>query len=172
MSYPPGAAYYAEFTTSNPSTAAAQTADSLPVATANHNGVDDATFALTVTLLDVGRYKITGTVPSAYVVGDRVWISVVATVTGAAGPVTGKGPVDDFAVALAWGGIFTDAQVGVLLRAVGAATAGDVLSNVDGTLQNFQDALDPTTTRIIATNAPLPPPGTIGVAPVRTVVIS
>ncbi len=57
-------------------------ADFLPVATANHNGIDDATFVLTVTNIDAGRYKITGTIPGTYVGGDVINTTVVSTVQG------------------------------------------------------------------------------------------
>lgn len=85
MSYKPSDPYYKEFTTANPSTGAAQNADSLPTATANHNGTDDGTFVLTVTNIDTGRYKITGTIPSGYAAGDVLNVSVAATVNGVAG---------------------------------------------------------------------------------------
>jgi hypothetical protein len=94
-----GGNYYAEFTTANPTTGAAQDADSLPVATATHNGTDDATFTLTVTHMDTGRYKVTGTVPGGYAAGDYVQVSVAATVA----TVAGKGVIDDFMVAPAAG---------------------------------------------------------------------
>jgi hypothetical protein len=96
MQRKPGDAYSTEFTTSNPTTGAAANADSLPVATANHNGTDDGTFsaALTVTNLDTGRYKITGTVPSGYAAGDTVTVTVAATCGG----VAGKAKVDTFGV--------------------------------------------------------------------------
>lgn len=93
-SFKPGGAYSAEFVTSNPTTLAAQTADSLPTATANRNGTDDAAFVLTVTNLDTGRYKVTGTVPVTYVAGDSVALTAAATVAG----VAGKGVVDAFVV--------------------------------------------------------------------------
>lgn len=86
MSYKPGDTYYNEFTVQTPSTGAAVNADSLPVATANHNGTDDATFTLTVTNLDTGRYKISGTIPTGYAAGDTVTPTIAATVGG----VTGK----------------------------------------------------------------------------------
>lgn len=92
MSFKAGDAYYQEFTTANPTTLAAQNADSLPVATANHNGTDDAGFTLTVTNLDTGRYKISGTIPAGYVAGDVVNVTVAATVA----TVNGKVPVDSF----------------------------------------------------------------------------
>jgi hypothetical protein len=122
MGYSPGAAYYAEFATSNPSTAARQTADDLPVATANRNGVDDAEFVLVVTLIGIGRYTITGTVPVGYSEGDRVWISVTATVTGQTGPVSGGDVVDWFTV---------DVLEGATLAAIAAVAAE--ISNLSGT---------------------------------------
>ena len=85
MGYDPGSAYYKEFATANPTTGAAQNADSLPTATANHNGSDDGSFGVTVVNLATGRYKITGTVPSGYAPGDVVNVSVAATVDSVAG---------------------------------------------------------------------------------------
>lgn len=92
MSYKPADSYYKLFTTSSPSTGAAVNADSLPTATANHNGADDSSFTLTVTNVDTGRYKITGTIPSGYSSGDVVNIEVSATVSA----IAGKAIVDTF----------------------------------------------------------------------------
>lgn len=86
--------YYGEFCTQRFDTGAATDADSTPSATANKNGVDDASFSLTVTKIDTGRYKISGTVPAGYSAGDTVLISVAATVNS----VAGKGVVDQFQV--------------------------------------------------------------------------
>ena len=94
MFYKPGDSYYKEFTTSDPASGAARTADSTPAATANHNGTDDSNFALTVTNIDTGRYKITGTVPSGYAAGDVVNVTISATVNS----VAGKATVDTFMV--------------------------------------------------------------------------
>lgn len=84
MSYKPGDPYVTLFTTSNPTTGAAQNADSLPVATANRNGNDDGAFTLTVANLDTGRYRVTGTIPGGYVSGDTIHVTVAATVAGVA----------------------------------------------------------------------------------------
>lgn len=92
--YKPSDPFYKVFTTSSPSTGAAVNADSLPVATANHNGADDGAFTLTVTNIDAGRYKITGTVPSGYVKGDVVNVTVAATVS----TIAGKATVDTFTI--------------------------------------------------------------------------
>lgn len=92
MSYRPGDSYYGEFTTCNPATGAAQNADAPPAATATRNGADDAGFALTVSNLDSGRYRVSGTVPAGYARGDSVQISVAATVAG----VSGKAVIDAF----------------------------------------------------------------------------
>ena len=92
-----GGNYYAEFITQNPSTGAAQNADSLPAATATHNGTDDGTFSLTVANIDTGRYKVTGTVPVGYAVGDFVQVSVAATVN----TIAGKAVVDNFIIGTA-----------------------------------------------------------------------
>lgn len=94
MSYKPGDAYYGLFVTSSFTTGAATNADTTPVATATKNGADDSSFALTVTNLDTGRYKVTGTIPSGYVSGNAVAISVAATVGG----VAAKGILDQFLI--------------------------------------------------------------------------
>lgn len=92
-----GSNYYAEFITQSPTTGTAQNADSLPTATATHNGIDDGSFALTVTNIDTGRYKITGTIPGGYSAGDYVQVSVAATVNA----ISGKAIVDNFMIAVA-----------------------------------------------------------------------
>lgn len=80
----PGSPYTSQFTTSNPTTGAAQDADSLPVATASRNGVVDDGFVLLVTDIGTGRYVVSGTVPSSYKAGDSVAILVHAVVDGIA----------------------------------------------------------------------------------------
>jgi hypothetical protein len=92
MSYLPGGAYNAQFCTQRFDTGAATNADSLPTATATRNGTDDVTFTLTVTNMDTGRYKISGTIPAGYAKGDAVQVSVAATVNG----VAGKAVIDSF----------------------------------------------------------------------------
>lgn len=94
MKYKPSQAYYKEFTTARFSTGAAYDATGTPVATANKNGTDDGAFSLTVTNIDTGRNKITGTVPSGYADGDIVNVTVAATVDG----VAAKAVVDTFLV--------------------------------------------------------------------------
>jgi hypothetical protein len=89
----PGGPYYVEFVTTS-STGAAVNADSTPTVTMNHNGSDDGTFSITVTALDTGRYKGTGTVPASYLPGDYVWASVAATIGG----VAAKAVADKFVV--------------------------------------------------------------------------
>jgi hypothetical protein len=91
-----GGSYYVEFITSNPSTGAAVNADSTPVATANKNGTDDATFTLTVTNIDTGRYKAVGTIPTSYNPGDMVNVTVAATVGG----IAAKAVIDKFGIDL------------------------------------------------------------------------
>ena len=92
MAFIPGGTYFGVFTTQNPATGSVTSASALPVMTATHNGADDSTFALTVSLLDTGRYKVTGTIPSGYAYGDVVQIVAAATVNG----VAGKALVDSF----------------------------------------------------------------------------
>jgi len=93
----PSGSYYGEFCTQRFDTGAANDADSTPTATANKNGTDDGSFTLTVTKIDTGRYKITGTVPNGYSAGDIVVVTVAATVNS----VAGKGVVDQFQVVTA-----------------------------------------------------------------------
>ncbi len=92
----PGGGYYAFFTTINATTGAAVNADSLPTAIAYKNAVDDHTnFALTVTNITTGLYKITGTIPAGYVGGDSVSVVVSATI----GTIAGAKVVDEFLAA-------------------------------------------------------------------------
>lgn len=85
-------------------TGAAVNADSLPTATAYHNGVLDAGFTLTVVNETTGIYKVSGTV-GAYTVGDSVGIVVNATV----GTITTVATIDS-------------GYVDILSNSVGAAT--------------------------------------------------
>ncbi len=107
MPFKPGSLYYKEFVTSSPSTGAATNADSLPTATANHNGSDDGAFTLTVANQDTGRYKISGTVPSGYAHGDVVCCSVAATVGG----VAGKAIVDTFQIDMGFDAVVIESGV-------------------------------------------------------------
>ncbi len=77
----PGENYYGQFVTQNHSTGALQAADTLPVATATRNGVDDGAFTLTVASLATGRYLISGVIPSGYAPGDTLGVSYTATVS-------------------------------------------------------------------------------------------
>lgn len=112
MSYRPGDAYYGEFTTCSSATGGAQNADAVPVATATRNGADDASFILTVTNLDPGRYRVSGTIPASYARGDSLQVSVAATVGG----VAGKAVVDSL--------VLDSKRVGDLADYAGADTAG------------------------------------------------
>jgi hypothetical protein len=85
MSYKPSDSYSKEFVTSSPTTGAAADADSTPAATADFDGSGTGSMALTVTHIDTGRYKITGTIPAGRVKGDVLNVSVAATVGGVAG---------------------------------------------------------------------------------------
>jgi len=141
MLYRPGDSYFTEFTTQRLETGVATDADSLPVATANKNGTDDGSFTLTVTNLDTGRYKITGTVPGGYTAGDKVVVTVAATVNG----VAGKARVDQFQItginvndATAAGISRVDASVSsraapgaAMTLAAGAVNAAAIASDTD-----------------------------------------
>lgn len=127
--YPPGAAYYAEFTTSS-STGAAANADSTPAATANHNGSDDGAFALSVANLDAGRYKVTGTVPGGYSQGDRFMVSISATIGG----IAAKEVIDNCEVrsVVSDSSVAADVQAGLTAQGYSTARAGylDALSGI------------------------------------------
>jgi hypothetical protein len=119
MSYRPGDPYHGEFTTCSATTGGAQNADTLPVATATRNGVDDVTFELAVVNLDTGRYKLSGTVPPSYAQGDSVHVSVAATVGG----VTGKAIIDAF--------VLDSKRVGDLNDASPAPTVAQIRQELD-----------------------------------------
>lgn len=138
----PGSAYYGEFITATASGAATD-ATGTPVVTANRNGADDSAFVLTVTYLDTGRYSYTGTVPSTYVSGDCVSVTVEATVSA----VDQKFRVDSFIVAdlsqaYPDGKLYFDSVSGAAGAAVGVngtvsnpcSAEADILSLVTSTL--------------------------------------
>jgi hypothetical protein len=81
----PGDVYFVYFSTANPSTGAAQNADSTPTLIMSHNGTDDNTVTFTVTHLATGRYSANATIPSTYVEGDSFAVWVDATVASVAG---------------------------------------------------------------------------------------
>jgi len=94
LTYKPGMAFYCLFTTQQFDSGSSSDADSLPVAIATKNGIDDVSFVLTIAKLDIGRYKISGTIPLGYTTNDVVQISVGATVGG----VSGKAVVSEFII--------------------------------------------------------------------------
>ena len=126
MFYKPGDSYYKEFTTSDPTSGAARNADSTPVATANHNGIDDSTFVLTVTNIDTGRYKITGTVPAGYAAGDVVNTSIAATVNSVAGKIA----IDTFMVDTKRVSNLNDIASSSIVSGGAIATSSGAVSNV------------------------------------------
>ena len=138
----PGDSFYGEFTTANPSTGAAANADSLPVATANHNGSDDASFVLTVANIDTGRYKITGTVPGGYAKGDVVNITVAATCSG----VAGKARVDGFTIDSKRVGDLNDSPYngGAVVSVTAPVTVGTNSDKTGYTLGSFGFTVAPT----------------------------
>lgn len=91
-----GSAYYTGFTTQRADTCEVTDLDAspAPVATATKNGIDDAAFVLTITKLDTGRYKVTGTVPATYAAGSIVLISV----SGSVNSIAGKAIIDGFVI--------------------------------------------------------------------------
>jgi hypothetical protein len=124
MSFKPSDSYSKEFVTSSPTTGAATNADATPVATADLDGSGTGTMALTVTNLDTGRYKVTGTIPAGRVRGDVLNVSVAATVGG----VAGKAIVDTQVLDSKRVGDLNDpggvAQTGDAFARIGAAGAG------------------------------------------------
>jgi len=90
--YKPGDSYYNEFIVTSPVTGAAVNFDGAPAPTATItvNCVDDVT--LTITNIDTGRYKITGTLSAAYTVDAVLQIVVSGTVAG----IAVKAVVDSF----------------------------------------------------------------------------
>ena len=115
----PGDTVYAEFITSVFSTGVATNADSLPTGTVNKNGTDDGAVTVTVTNIDAGRYKATFVIPSTYVAGDEVNLTIAATVSS----VAGKGIV--------WYDRLEAANLGDLQTTVsGIAAVGGILSQI------------------------------------------
>jgi len=105
--YKPGDVVWTEFVTNRFDTGAATVADSLPTGTINKNGTDDGAVTVTVTSLTGGRYKATFTIPTTYIVGDVVVLTIAATVNSVAG------------IGKVWEG-----RVDVGFIAAGTATAG------------------------------------------------
>ncbi len=85
MDYKPGDTVYVEICTQVFATGVATNADSLPTGTVNKNGADDGAVAVTVSNLDAGRYKAVFTIPTTYLSGDVLNLTVAATVSGVAG---------------------------------------------------------------------------------------
>jgi hypothetical protein len=146
MSYKPLQLYYKLFT----ATGAATNADSLPVATANHDGADDSAFVLTVTSVDTGRYKITGTVPSGYAEGDIVNVMVAATMSG----VAGKAIVDTFTIDTKYVGDLHDAITAPTTSQIAAALlvtpANKLATDSSGDVTFNNTITAPTTSQIAA----------------------
>lgn len=130
--------YFAEFCTQRFDTGAATDADATPTATATKNGSDDGAFSLTVTKIDTGRYKITGTVP-AYTAGDLVQISVAATVNS----VSGKAVIDEFQIVSARPGIddipVEDVTLTAAYDAAKSAASQTSVDTIDTIIDNIHD---------------------------------
>lgn len=92
MFYKAGDTYYAEAVTKDPATGAAE--DALATnAVVTKNGVDNV-WAPTVTNIDTGRYKITGTIPADFITGDRIQVYLYADMGG----VPTKQIIDNFEI--------------------------------------------------------------------------
>ena len=94
MTYKPLDDYFALFATSQFDTGSATDADIAPYGYAFQDGVYDTDFPLTITNLETGLYKASGTVPADYTSGDSIDIQILATVNS----VEGKGIIDHFVV--------------------------------------------------------------------------
>lgn len=81
MSYRPGDTFYKQVTTFSPSGISTNT-DVTPWATLVHNGVDDFTPHLFVTNIDIGRYTVSGVIPSTYSAGSSINVVVSGLVVG------------------------------------------------------------------------------------------
>lgn len=159
--YKPSGAYCVEFVVSS-ATGAAADADALPVATVNKNGTDDGSSptgwsnSLTVAKIDTGRYKITGTIPSAYASGDVVNMSVAATVGG----IAAKCIVDTFIVDTKRNADLQDLAAGAEMTLTSAYNAAktaatqasmDVVDGIVDTIKTKTDGLNFTGTDVKAT---------------------
>ena len=79
--YRPGDNYYQQFNTNNVSGISTNT-DSTPWGTLVKNGVDDFTSYVFITNVDIGRYTVSGTIPSTYVYGNYVNLAISGQVAG------------------------------------------------------------------------------------------
>jgi len=148
MIYKAGGSYYGEFTTQRFDTGNATDADSLPTATATTNGADDGSFTLTCAKIDTGRYKITGTIPVGYSIGDRVQVSVAATVNS----VAGKNVVDSFSIDSEFVSDLNDPSAADIKTAMeaGGSSLASILQDTGTTLPAAITALnDPTAADIV-----------------------
>lgn len=127
MSYKPNDPYYTLFTTRRLDTGTITNADANPTAMATLNGIDDTSFGLTVTLLDTGRYRISGQIPASYASGDVVQVWVSATVNS----LSDKAVVDSFVVDAKRVGDLNDIAAGTQMDLVSApnSTAVAALQN-------------------------------------------
>jgi len=77
-----GSYWTATFFTKNPTTGAAQNADTTPTLTWQRNGVPDPNVPPTLTITNpaTGQYDVSGIVPTTYAGGDMVQVSAAATV--------------------------------------------------------------------------------------------
>jgi hypothetical protein len=80
--YAPGASYYDMFTVADPATGILRDADSLPGVVVTRNRVQSVEMTVTVTRLDLGRYRLSGIVPATWNAGDRIRIRPVLRVGG------------------------------------------------------------------------------------------
>lgn len=115
----PGDTVTVQFTTTNPSTGAAQNADSTPSGVFVRNGVDTAE-TVTVTNITTGVYSASVVVPAAYVAGDEVQIRIAATVNS----VAGQGVV--------WGTTLDTTRVSEVAGATGTGAISTTVTAQDG----------------------------------------
>jgi hypothetical protein len=147
MSYRPGDIFYKQVTTFSPSGISTNT-DVTPWATLVHNGVDDFTPHVFVTNVDVGRYTVSGVIPSTYAVGSSINVAVSGLVTGN----LSKAVVDLDVLSAPNSGLFDYVQIepGLNARqllALLGAPIGGVSSGAGNTLW-YQGANNPAQNRV------------------------
>lgn len=149
--YAPGDIFYKQFVVNNIS-GVATNADTVPWGRLNRNGLDDfSTAALVyVSSIDTGRYNVSGVVPSTYVKGN----SINLTVSGVIGGLTTKSVFDLGMVSPVQHGldafnIENGVTLSQLFAVAGAAIAGS--STVNGNVITYYAVNNNATQRIVST---------------------
>jgi|GEM_PF-3067793 len=108
-------------------------ADTLPTASLYRNGTLDAAVAVTVAKISTGLYRVTGTIPVGYALGDEILVRTVATVGGLQGDKR-----DDFRLDVATFNILSIAYEGTETLRTFFRIARSILVGLStGNLKNF-----------------------------------